>query len=137
MIKRKYIFLLLSVFLFVIMSCKDEKDDYVSTSDGKTRYTVIGNVPSIAADMISTVMIYEYNSQDIRIDSNLVNNPSTGTRYQFESNSESTHLKVKLISKQDTYRWGDTIIMLIPGMNVNISISITSPMRFTEPMLNE
>jgi len=116
-------------------SCDKNEDPYTESADGKTRYTVIGAVPSVAASMLSSATVYEYNAADERIDSNIISDPSSGTRYTYIANEESSHLKVKLISKQDTYRWGDTIVMLKKGMNVNITISITSPTAFNEPRL--
>lgn len=113
-------------------ACEDDEVDY---NDGKTRYTVIGKVPSAAAHLIASATVYEYNTRDIRIDSNTINDPSSGTRYVFLANDSTSHLKVKLISKEDTYRWGDTIIMIQPGKNVTITISITSPTTKFEPML--
>ncbi len=129
--KKTFLLLLFPLFL---CACNDEEIDY---NDGITRYTVIGKVPSLAANLISTVTIYEYSYEDVRIDSSIIEDPSSGHRYVFEANELSSHLKVKLISKAETYRWGDTIIMLRPGKNVNITISATSPTRMTEPMLNE
>lgn len=116
--------------LIVAASCeRTEEDPY----EGQTRYTVLGKVPSLAANMIATATIYEYNAQDMRIDSSVISDPSSGTKYIFPANDSSTHLKVKLISKENTFRWGDTIIYLVPQKNVDVTISVTSPIRFTEP----
>ena len=116
--------------LIVAASCeRTEEDPY----EGQTRYTVLGKVPSLAANMIATATIYEYNAQDMRIDSSVISDPSSGTKYIFPANDSSTHLKIKLISKENTFRWGDTIIYLVPQKNVDVTISVTSPIRFTEP----
>ncbi len=116
--------------LIVAASCeRTEEDPY----EGQTRYTVLGKVPSLAANMIATATIYEYNAQDLRIDSSVISDPSSGTKYIFPANDSSTHLKIKLISKENTFRWGDTIIYLVPQKNVDVTISVTSPIRFTEP----
>lgn len=131
----KIIFLLfLSVPLLLFTACHRENDD---PYEGQTRYTVIGKVPSLAANLIATATVYEYNSADERIDSSVINDPSTGKKYIFPANSNSTHLKVKLVSKEETFRWGDTIIHLVPTQNVDVVISATSPIRFTEPKLEE
>ena len=127
-------FLLIVVAVLAFVSCnRDEKDPY----EGLTRYTVIGKVPSAAANMIAKAIVYEYNMKDVRIDSSVINDPSSGKKYIFPANDSSSHLKVKLISKEDTFRWGDTIIHLLPGKNVDVAISILSPIRFTEPKLEE
>lgn len=122
---------LLSLLSFT--ACSD--DEEIEYNDGKTRYTVIGDVPSVAANLISSATVYEYNASDTRIDSNRISNPSSGTRYVYEANDSTTHLKVKLISKAGTYRWGDTIVMIRPGKNVTIKISIKSPTAMNEPRL--
>ena len=131
--KTKTIAILIALTV-VVAACK-EKEDYTENADGRTSYTVIGQVPSIAADMLSSATVYEYDRTDTRIDSNIISNPSSGTSYLFYPADEATHLKVKLISKADTYRWGDTIVMLQKGKNVNITISITSPTAMNEPRL--
>ena len=132
--KTRYFFMaaLLMSMPFILSSC-DREEEY---NDGKTRYTVVGKVPSVAANMIATATVYEYNALDLRIDSNTITDPSSGQRYVFLANDSTSHLKVKLISKEDTYRWGDTIIKIQPGKNVTITISVTSPTTKFEPMLN-
>jgi len=131
------------ILLLLTASCK-ESDPY----EGITRYMVEGAVPSLAADMISMAKVYEYRTGevvengdtllcDIRIDSNIIDNPSSGTEYLFLANTDAEFLKVKLISKEDTYRWGDTIIHLIEGDKVLVRISPLSPQTKYEPMLNE
>ena len=134
--KHSLILIVATLSALFLSSCKEE-GPYEETLDGKTRYTVIGKVPSFASSLIASACIYEYNSSDIRIDSNIISNPSSGTKYVFESNPDATHLKMKLISKENTFRWGDTIVRIIPHNNVNITISPTSPIRFTEPKLDE
>lgn len=129
----KYLFVFMAVGLISVSCERDEP--YSESEDGKTRYTVIGAVPQMASSLIASATVYEYNSGDIRIDSNVISNPCSGTQYVFESNKESTHLKIKLISKENTYRWGDTIVMLKPRHNVTIKISITSPTAMNEPKL--
>lgn len=124
------VLLFVAAALIVAASCeRTEEDPY----EGQTRYTVLGKVPSLAANMIATATVYEYNAQDLRIDSSVISDPSSGTKYIFPANDSSTHLKVKLISKENTFRWGDTIIYLVPKKNVDVTISVTSPIRFTEP----
>lgn len=132
----KRVLYLISLTFLLLMSCGKEEDPYVETEDGRTRYTVIGNVPEVAASMIDHVTVYEYNKLDERIDSNFISDPSAGTKYVFFPEEDANHLKVKLYSKEDTYRWGDTIVLLREGMNVTITISITSPTTKFEPMLN-
>ena len=129
--KRK-LTLIPCLLLMLMCACGDKEEEY---NDGITRYTVVGNVPSVASDMIAKATIYEYNSADVRIDSNTINDPSSGKRYVFEANTMTNHLKVRLDSKQETYRWGDTIVMIHPGKNVTITISITSPTTKFEPSL--
>ncbi len=132
---RRLFWVLLSVALLsTTVSCGDEEEEF---NDGKTRYTVIGKVPSLAAALISTATVYEYDASDIRIDSNIISDPSSGTRYVFEANEATSHLKVRLDSNAGTHRWGDTIIRVIPGGNVTITIGVDSPIRMTEPMLSE
>lgn len=118
--------------VFLGASCGDKEEEF---NDGLTRYTVIGNVPSIAASLISKVTVYEYNVADIRIDSNLIEDPGSGTNYVFVANDETSHLKIRLDSEAGTHRWGDTIVRVIPGGNVKITIGINSPVCFNEPML--
>jgi len=133
----------LVALLLLTAACK-ESDPY----EGITRYVVEGAVPSLAADMISSARVYEYRTgtvveegdtllRDIRIDSNIIDNPSSGTEYLFLANTEAEFLKVKLISKEETYRWGDTIIHLVEGNKVQVRISPLSPQTKYEPMLNE
>lgn len=118
--------------VFLGASCGDKEEEF---NDGLTRYTVIGNVPSIAASLISKVTVYEYNIADVRIDSNLIEDPGSGTNYVFVANDETSHLKIRLDSEAGTHRWGDTIVRVIPGGNVKITIGINSPVCFNEPML--
>lgn len=126
--------LTLVVIALAFASCHhDDPDPY----EGLTRYTVIGKVPSVAANLIATAIVYEYNTSDVRIDSSVIADPSSGKEYLFMANDSSSHLKIKLVSKEDTYRWGDTIVLLKPHNNVDVVISITSPTRFTEPKLDE
>ena len=132
--KRFYFLFALPLFLF--LSCGEE-DPYSDTDDGRTRYTVIGNVPSVAAAMIDRATVFEYNAADERIDSNLISNPTSGTQYVFYPNDKANHLKVKLISKEDTYRWGDTIVLLKEGKNVSITIALGMPQTKYEPMLGD
>lgn len=120
--------------LLATVSCKEDMEEF---NDGLTRYVVIGKVPGVAANMISSAVVYEYNPSDIRIDSSIIEDPSSGTRYVFVANDETSHLKVRLNSNAGTHRWGDTIIRVIPGGTVEIAISISSPVRMTEPMLSE
>lgn len=134
--KHSLILIVATLSALFLSSCKEE-GPYEETLDGKTRYTVIGKVPSFASSLIASACVYEYNSNDIRIDSNIISNPSSGTKYVFEPAQDATHLKVKLISKENTFRWGDTIVRIIPHYNVTITISPTSPIRFTEPQLDE
>ena len=133
----KKIVSLIAMALLLVGCDGNGEEDYDESLDGVTRYTVLGAVPSVASNMIASATVFEYNSEDIRIDSNVISNPSSGTKYVFVPEDGATHLKVKLISKENTFRWGDTIVMLKPGYNVNITISITSPIRMTEPKLDE
>lgn len=131
--KVKQLILFAAVALTIVACHRDDPDPY----EGITRYTVIGKVPSVAANLIATATVYEYNPEDVRIDSNVIADPSSGKEYLFTANDSASHLKIKLVSKEDTYRWGDTVILLKPGNNVDVVISITSPTRFTEPKLEE
>ena len=131
--KVKQLILLVALALTIVACHRDDPDPY----EGITRYTVIGKVPSVAANLIATATVYEYNPEDVRIDSNVIADPSSGKEYLFTANDNASHLKIKLVSKEDTYRWGDTIILLKPGNNVDVIISVTSPTRFTEPKLEE
>lgn len=132
---KRLFYIVLPVVLLLLTSCKKEYDE-LQYNDGKTRYTIIGDVPSIAASLIAKVMVYEYNVEDQRIDSNIINDPTGGKRYVFEADTLASHIKLKLISNTDTYRWGDTIVMLKPGKNVNVLISLDSPRAMNEPMLH-
>ena len=118
----------IATLCMVAVSCKEP-------DDGVTRYTVIGAVPSLAANLIARATVYEYNPEDVCIDSNVIVNPSGNTEYVFYPQEEASHLKVKLTSKEDTFRWGDTIFMIIPGGNVIIRVSPLSPYCFEEPKL--
>ena len=131
--KNKILLLICASLLTSVACHRDDDDPY----EGQTRYTVIGKVPSLAANLIATATVYEYNSADVRIDSSVISDPSSGKKYIFPANDSSTHLKVKLVSKENTFRWGDTIIHLKPTMNVDVAISATSPIRFTEPKLED
>lgn len=129
--KKAILSALLAVFLFT--SCGKEKDPY----EGITRYSVIGAVPSAAASLLASATVYEYSIDDIRIDSNIILDPSSGTEYLFFPNDDANHLKVKLISDAGTFRWGDTIFRVIPGEKVVIRISLSSHELLYEPMLND
>lgn len=126
-----FLFLAIGVISVVsFVSCSDdEKDPY----EGLTRYTVIGKVPSMAAHLISTATVYEYDTNDVRVDSNIIKDPSSGKRYRYKANDLTNHLKVKLVSKENTFRWGDTIILVRPTENVDVVISVSSPTNTKEP----
>ncbi len=109
--------------------CKEEE------YDGVTRYQVVGAVPSYAAELIATATVYEYDADDRRVDSNIIANPQSGTEYTYLPTEATTHLKVKLVSKEETFRWGDTIIRIVPHEMVTIKISPLSPVRLDEPTL--
>ena len=126
--RKKRIVCLIAVICMMLLSCKEPED-------GVTRYTVIGAVPSLAANLIARATVYEYSPEDVCIDSNVIVNPSGNTEYVFYPREETSHLKVKMTSKEDTFRWGDTIFMIIPGGNVIIRVSPLSPYCFEEPKL--
>ncbi len=141
---KKHIVTLAVLALLATTSCKKNTDPY----EGLTRYVVEGAVPSLAANLIASAWVFEYRTgevveegtavlRDIKVDSNCINNPSSGTEYLFFPNEEAEFLKVKLISKEDTYRWGDTIIHLVKGEKVLVRISPLSPQTQTEPTLNK
>lgn len=129
--KRSLVLLALGLMLFA--SChKDEDDPY----EGMTRYSIIGDIPSVATSMLTKVKVYEYNAMDVRIDSNIIDEPESHKEYIFLPNDSTSHLKVRLYSKAGNSRWGDTIVRLVPYKKVTIRITLNSPESTHEPMLN-
>lgn len=118
--------LLISMIAMATMfgSCNKNREE--------TSYTVINS----ATDFYSnTAFIYEYNSEDVRIDSNIVRNPVYLMEYTFKPHEGATHIKIRVDSDENTFRWGSKIYFLEEGKNIRISIGLTTGYAFEEPML--
>lgn len=131
---KKMKLVLIAFGLLLFASCHKETED---PYEGLTRYSIIGEIPSAAASMLTKVKVYEYNAMDVRIDSNIIEEPTSHKEYIFLPNDSASHVKVRLYSKAGNSRWGDTIVMLVPQKKVTIRIKLTSPESTHEPMLNQ
>ena len=102
-----------------LSSCKKEKT-------GTSSYTFINE---INLDMVNAimnenydidVMLYEYTSSDVLNDSNFINSPTYKKEYKFYPAEGSHHVKLKLISAENTHRWGKEIFYLKTDDNIEI-----------------
>lgn len=109
----------LIVIILVFSGCK-------KTEEGVTSYTLINSLISLTgSDYNIDATVYEYDKNDIRVDSNIVPSPTRGKEYKFYPNANADHLKLKMVSDENTVRWGDTIFYLQKGKNVEIKVSLS------------
>lgn len=122
----KKIFLLLLGAILLVASCE--------RPEGKTTYT-LRNKLTDAWEITATV--FEYDANDVRVDSNTVVCPVVGEPYTFEANAKSHHLKVRLTSAEETVRWGSVIFYLVEGEDtpINVGLSMMTNYSLTEPTL--
>lgn len=133
--KTSKLFVLVALMsCLAIVSCKDPV-----VEDGPTRYTLINSLSNTEPFGGLNVYIYEYNAGDQRIDSNYIENPEYKKEYIFYPREEATHLKLRLLSNENTERWGDTIVAIQPNQDtrIRVNLSFMTNYRFTEPMLGE
>lgn len=110
---------------------------FSSCHKDKRTYTVMNGVAPTAAWGSITATAYEYNSNDERIDSNIIVDPVYMKDYVFTPREEATHIKIKVTSSENTVRWGARPFMLKDNDNIRITVSVTSSYAFNEPPLNE
>lgn len=95
--------LFFGLFSLLLIGCQKDNsslDDVfapyiVVNSSGETSYSVVNQVIPIAGlDVVCTV--YEFNSLDVRVDSNIIDAPVYGQEYKFIPCSQCNHLKVRV-----------------------------------------
>lgn len=104
--------------------------------EGRTSYTVVNNLTSTTTWGGLDAYVYEYTVDDTRVDSNVIKNPKVGKKYTFYPADSIDHLKLRLLSSENTERWGDTIFYLTKDENImiNVNIKFVTNYRFSEPM---
>ncbi len=133
--KRVKIFVSIALLCCLsFLSCKDPQAD-----DGPTRYTLVNSLSNTEPWGGLNVYIYEYNAEDHRVDSNYISNPEYQKEYVFYPREEATHLKLRLLSNENTERWGDTIIAIKPDQDTRIRVNLRFMTNycFNEPMLGK
>lgn len=119
--------LLLAVVALLAVSCG--KDDPIEP--GRTSYTLVCNIP-ITDEMGLTCYCYEYDTADVRIDSNVIANPDSGREYTFYPAEGVDHVKVRVTSSE-AERWSPTVYRLKQGENLYLTVSLTTRYTFSEP----
>ncbi len=108
-----------------LSSCKKDNDT------GVTSYTFINKINLDLVNQIMhenydvDVMLYEYTSSDALNDSNFIDSPTFKKEYLFYPAEGSHHVKLKLISAENTHRWGKEIFYLKTDKNIDIEATTT------------
>lgn len=112
----KHIFPFLAIACLFLCSCREKAHPI----EGKTSYTLISKVNFGFLGYSLDCTIYEYNADDIVMDSNIVAEPEYMHEYLFYPNDSIDHLKLKLISSEGTIRWANQIFYLEKGKNIEL-----------------
>lgn len=129
-------------FAFVLMAfcaCRKEEEipaegsSYLTVNaDGSTSYSLVNEVIPVTGLGINCT-VYEYDTADVRVDSNYIESPEYKHEYRFAPCGRCHHLKVKVCSTEST-RWGPTVYTLRKGCNTKIAVSLGTEYGFKEPV---
>ena len=125
--------LIIAFSIMTLVSCTKPHEP-----TGHTSYSIESRINFAFVGYDIDAIVYEYNEAGQRIDSNIVESPEYGKQYLFDPNEATTHLKLKLVSSENTVRWANKIFEIIPFDNVEIVASlamVTDPNSycFNEP----
>lgn len=117
--------------LLLTTACDPEVDD------GPTRYTVVNALTDTEMWGGLNVYVYEYDANEQRIDSFYIQNPEYKKEYVNYPREETRYLKLRLLSNENTERWGDTIFTIVKDNNIEIRVNLKfmNNYCFNEPML--
>lgn len=122
--------LLLLLTLLMVTACKEP-------DDGPTRYTLVNALTDTELWGGLNVYIYEYDANEQRVDSFYVQNPEYKKEYVNYPREETRYLKLRMLSNENTERWGDTIFTVVKDHNteIRVNLKLMNNYCFNEPML--
>lgn len=125
---RKVVLVAFVAVMMCVAGCKKEP------VDDRTSYTFVNKVVPLQGLGINA-WIYEYDESDVRIDSNYIASPAYNQDYTFYPNEQCHHIKAKVFSPEKD-RWSPDVILIQPGKNVRIEVTLQTEYAFTEPEYN-
>lgn len=122
--------------LFCLTGCKKDREE-----SGATTYTLINKINFALVGYDIDTYLYEYDASDALTDSNVVESPSVGQAYPFTASVNTHHVKLKLVSSENTVRWASKIFVLEPHRNTDIVAGLSlltdnESYCFNEPRYN-
>lgn len=118
---------MLIAFMLTLCGCRKDR----SIDDGRTSYTFVNMVAPLSSWNINA-WIYEYDSANVRIDSNYIASPEYNKDYTFYPSEACHHLTAKVFSPEKD-RWSPDVFLIRPGRNIRIEVSLSTPYAFKEP----